>query len=302
MSYIRDMQVRTIESFDRLHRGVHRLTFTDFPDHTNVGDSAIALGQVRYWAEKQVEVLGTYSCPVLPTSIYESRTPVFIHGGGNFGGLYGPLSEHRYRLAERLRSDTLLVQGAQSVHFVNEAAVDEFVRRMAPRKNVRVAVRDEHSFTVLKPHIEDLIMSPDAVHLLGEIPAPEPVQREVHLSRADIEAAAQPREGSFDWEADTLDLLIPWWLSWRCQQLPFMKPAFHRPNHWWNDRAIKRLTRGVALLSRGETIVTDRLHAMLIGLQMGRKVVARDNNNAKLSKYAKTWFGDSPPENLTWAR
>ncbi len=45
------------------------------------------------------------------------------------------------------------------------------------------------------------------------------------------------------------------------------------------------------MLSSGETIVTDRLHAMLIGLQMGRSVIAVDNNNQKLSKYADTWFG-----------
>lgn len=301
MSYIRDMQIRTRGSFDDLHRDVDQLTFTDFPDHTNVGDSAIALGQVRYWADRQIPVLGTYSCPILPDAVFDSESPVFIHGGGNFGGLYGPLSEHRYQLAERLHPDTLLIQGAQSVHFVGDRAVDEFLERMAPRAQTRIAVRDQHSFDLLSPHVSDVIMSPDAVHLLGEIPASEPTQREVHLSRADIEGATRGAGESVDWQADTLDLLIPWWLSWRCQQLPVMKPLFERPNEWWNARAQKRFTRGVALLARGETIVTDRLHAMLMGLQMGRKVIARDNNNGKLTKYARTWFADSPPKNLTWA-
>lgn len=52
------------------------------------------------------------------------------------------------------------------------------------------------------------------------------------------------------------------------------------------------MARGVSVLSAGETIVTDRLHAMLIGLQMGRRVIAVDNNNHKLSAYASTWFTD----------
>jgi hypothetical protein len=38
------------------------------------------------------------------------------------------------------------------------------------------------------------------------------------------------------------------------------------------------------------------LHAMLIGLQMGRSVIAIDNNNRKLSKYAETWFGATSPD------
>lgn len=301
MSYIRDMQIRARESFDQLHHDVERLTFTDFPDYSNVGDSAIALGQLRFWADRRISVLDTYSCPILPATVFDSESPVFINGGGNFGGLYRPLSEHRYRLAERMRPDALLIQGPQSVHFVNDAAHEEFVRRMAPRARMRIAVRDHHSLDALRPHVRELILSPDAVHLLGEIPAPEPTQRELHLSRADIEGVARAAEGSVDWQADTLDLLIPWWLSWRCQQLPMMKPLFAHPNEWWNARAQKRFSRGVALLARGETIVTDRLHAMLIGLQMGRKVVARDNNNGKLTKYARTWFADSPPENLSWA-
>jgi pyruvyl transferase EpsO len=50
------------------------------------------------------------------------------------------------------------------------------------------------------------------------------------------------------------------------------------------------------MLSLGETIVTDRLHGMLIGLQMGRSVVAIDNNNFKLTKYADTWFGATQPD------
>ena len=68
----------------------------------------------------------------------------------------------------------------------------------------------------------------------------------------------------------------------------------------WRHIAEGRLRRGVDLLSSGEVVVTDRLHAMLLALQMGRRVVAIDNNNHKLSKYASTWFGDTNPP-LTFA-
>lgn len=296
------MKSLTIGRFDDLHRDVSRLEFTDFPDHSNVGDSAIALGQWVYWQQQQVDVLGISSAPVLPPSIYESRAPVFIHGGGNFGGLYPPLNEHRYRLAEQLRPETLLIQGAQSVHFVDSATFEGFVRRMAPRRNMRIAVRDRHSFNLLRPHVEDLLLVPDAVHVLGVIAASEPTQKILRLSRADIEAASRPQADSADWGKDPLRLLVPWWVSWRTKQLPAIRHLYRRDPGWWMSKAEDRFQRGVRLLSTGETIVTDRLHAMLIGLQMGRKVIARDNSNGKLSKYIDTWFADGLPENLTFER
>jgi pyruvyl transferase EpsO len=66
-------------------------------------------------------------------------------------------------------------------------------------------------------------------------------------------------------------------------------------------RSRKRLARGVELLAGGETIITDRLHAALLGLQIGRSVIAVDNNNSKLSAYADTWFGSCTPD-LRFAR
>ena len=294
------MRALTRDRFDDLHAGVGSLEFTDFPDHTNVGDSAIALGQWAYWSSRRIRVDHVFSAPVLSPRIYGTSGTVFIHGGGNFGGLYPSLNEHRYRLAERLDPDALLIQGPQSVHFVDDAATDEFLRRMAPRRNLRVAVRDTHSFELLRTYVDDLLLVPDAVHLLGEISAPEPTQRVVRLSRADIEAAGARESASVDWSRDPLGLRIPWWFSWRTKQIPALRHLYDRSPEWWMAKARNRFERGVRLLSAGEVIVTDRLHAMLIGLQMGRRVVARDNSNGKLSKYIHTWFPDQLPENLSF--
>jgi pyruvyl transferase EpsO len=54
--------------------------------------------------------------------------------------------------------------------------------------------------------------------------------------------------------------------------------------------------RGLDLVARGEVLVTDRLHGMLLALHAGRKVVAVDNSNRKLSAYHATWLAgtDAP--------
>ena len=61
--------------------------------------------------------------------------------------------------------------------------------------------------------------------------------------------------------------------------------------YWHRDGMIRA---GVKLLSRYETIVTNRLHAMLLGLMLGRKVHAWDNSYGKLSTYHDAWLRGTP--------
>ena len=42
-------------------------------------------------------------------------------------------------------------------------------------------------------------------------------------------------------------------------------------------------------------IVTSRLHGMIFGLLLGKRVRYLDNSYGKLSGYARTWFDDSVP-------
>ncbi|MBD8103537.1 polysaccharide pyruvyl transferase family protein [Plantibacter sp. CFBP 8775] len=296
MTYLETMRRRTEAAFTALHRGVSELHYTQFPDHKNSGDSAIALGQARFWREHGIAVRTTSSAGSMPERVRDSSIPVLIQGGGNLGGLYPVLSEARYDLAERLPADTLLIQAPQSVVFPTDADRRAFSRRFAARPNLRVAVRDRTSYDLLRDEVEDLTLSPDAVHLLGSISAPEPTQRRIVIARTDDETSGRlAGSESADWPADPLDLRAHEWLGWRAAKHPALKPLMARDHEAWMRRAERRFTAAVRLISRGEEVVTDRLHAMLIALQMGRHVIAIDNNNRKLTRYAETWFGELQP-------
>ena len=298
-SFVSAMQSKSYSGLAQLHRDVESVVFTDFPDHANVGDSAIALGQDAFWREHGITVRETYSVTTLPEQVYEGDETVVIHGGGNFGGLYPAMSEHRYRMAERLRAETTLIQLPQSVHFVSETAKEDFARRMAGRDRLRIAVRDGHSKAELEElgFVADLV--PDSVHMLGHLDSPDPEAAVIVLARRDDESsgmALPPGVVSVDWIKDPRSLTAATWLRWRARRWEAMKRlGNHSPDRWIQD-AQSRMNRGVSTLSWGQTIVTDRLHAMLIGLQMGRKVVAIDNSNQKLSRYAATWFADTEPD------
>jgi pyruvyl transferase EpsO len=59
--------------------------------------------------------------------------------------------------------------------------------------------------------------------------------------------------------------------------------------------AEQRVERGCLLLGAGRTVVTDRLHGVLLALHLGRRVIAVDNNYGKLSSYLDTWLTDGAP-------
>ncbi|MGU3410354.1 polysaccharide pyruvyl transferase family protein [Microbacterium sp. M1A1_1b] len=289
MGPVAALQQRTKERLQVLHAGVTSVVLTDFPDYGNIGDSAIALGQRRFWDESGVELTKVQSQPTLTRSTLHSMTAVAINGGGNLGGLYPNSDAHRYRLAAELPSQTLLIQEPQTVHFASESSRREFEDRFASRPNTRIAGRDHATLATLSLLMDGVVLSPDPVHMLGFLPSPDPIQKEVALRRNDGESTGRLIDG-LDWPPDPWDLnVLRWWAN-RSAEVPPIKNLFQRKPATWMEKAERRLARGIAYLSQGETIVTDRLHAMLLGLQMGRRVVATDNSYGKLSAYAETWL------------
>lgn len=291
--FVETMQERSFAAMTRLHEGVDELVLTDFPDYENIGDSVIALGQAAFWRRAGIRVAATSSWRTISPQVYESTIPVAIQGGGNFGGLYPQHSAHRYRLAERLRPETLLIQEPQSVHFATAADRAEFAARMAPRARLRLAVRDTVSQDAVADLVTDVTLAPDSVHMLGHLDADDPTREVLHLLRRDDESALRPGAArhALDWPAMTFADRLRQRARRTLREGAITRTMNRTTDRWFADAAA-RLSTGVALLSPGQTIVTDRLHAMLIALQMGRRVIAIDNANGKLTSYARTWFAD----------
>lgn len=297
MNYIDAMKTVAADRYAIVYEGVSQLTFTDFPDYPNVGDSAIALGQLKYFEESAISVKSAYCIATLSKSVFDSRVPVMINGGGNIAGLFDGIDDHRNRLAQKLHPDTLLIQAPQSVHFASARGKSRFIEEFATRPMLRMAVRDRTALDELAGIISDPILAPDAVHHLGFIPSDTPTAKYVVLARRDQESGSSDVPiKSFDWKKDDRRLALSSSIRWKSLRIPPLARYVNRSVEQWQEIAESRLQRGVNLLSEGETVVTDRLHAMLISLQMGRRVIAIDNNNQKLSKYADTWFGDTQPE------
>lgn len=287
----------------RCLHGFHDVAHVDFPNHSNVGDSAIWLGECVAFRRLGKRV--RYRCDI---DSYDARAlrsrlpagPILIHGGGNFGDLYPRHQDFRERLIEDF-PDRIVIQLPQTVHFGDRRSLGRAKAKFEVAKEFTLLVRDRESCNVAEALGVRSILCPDAVHLLDRIERPRATDREiVWLARTDDEADGDmaPPVGvePVDWldPSDTPAVeRVSQWLRRRARDHP-------RERRWigavqargLESLARRRLTRGVALLARGRVVVTDRLHGHLLAMTLGIPSVVLDTRHGKLSRYVDAWTKD----------
>ena len=90
MIQLLSQQIRSrLEPLERRHS---HCALIDFPNHSNVGDNAIWLGEIAWLADAGIRVryrcdVKTYNRAALAQSLGADGA-IFIHGGGNLGDLW----------------------------------------------------------------------------------------------------------------------------------------------------------------------------------------------------------------------
>ena len=252
----------------------------DFPDHPNVGDSAIWLGEIALlrgggagdpaymsrWDDFD-EVAFRAACP---------NGPILIHGGGNLGDIWPHHQRFRESLLTRFR-DRRIVQ----LHFRDPAARDRFAHLVSDHPDFHLCVRDEAGLGLARAHFAcPVTLAPDSAFGLGPLARPvAPDHHAVMLLRSDAERVTRddgalrglPGTIAFDW----------------LEERPMGESDLEA-------RAQSRLMRGLSLLSGGERIVTDRLHGHILALLLGIPHIVLDNDYGKLAAYIRVWTQASP--------
>ncbi|MGP7795132.1 polysaccharide pyruvyl transferase family protein [Sphingomonas sp. CLY1604] len=271
-------------ALDALYRAAigpgEQYALLDFPDHPNVGDSAIWLGEcamlravtgndpayVSTWHDFDEAALRR-ACP---------DGVVFLHGGGNLGDIWPHHQRLRETVLTRMR-DRRVVQLPQSIHFDDPAAAARFAHIAAAHPDLTLYVRDRPSLATAQAFVgAHAALAPDSAFALGPQPRSAADRPLLALLRTDAERVAD-RAGP---------------------------PAEAAPVDWLEDdeplpddrlqRAAARVARGLALLSRGERIVTDRLHGHILALLLGIPHVVLDNSYGKVGAYIDAWTAGSP--------
>ena len=181
-------------TLDPIVRGLSHCVLIDFPNHSNVGDNAIWLGEIAWLARAKIRIehrcdVKSYSPAAVAQSLGDGGA-IFIHGGGNFGDLW----PRHHRLRETVIRDfpgRPIVQLPQTMHFLDRDRLATARSVFNAHPNLTLLARDHTSLEFARNEFRaKSFLCPDMAFCLGPLARPRSPEADiVWLRREDIEAA-----------------------------------------------------------------------------------------------------------------
>ncbi|MFD0912578.1 polysaccharide pyruvyl transferase family protein [Methylophilus luteus] len=279
-----------------------RYALIDFPDHSNVGDSAIWLGEVillkRLTGNLPGYVADLHSFDADELVACFPEGVIFIHGGGNFGDIWPQHQAFRERIVS-LFPDRKVIQLPQSIHFLDSNNLHKAVKIFNNHPDFHLLVRDQKSYDFAARNFKsNVTLSPDCAFVLGAQPRKKTCSKYLYLLRTDSE-----KKQSYAWnelihdnkDSETCDWLddgkLFKWKAAAVAVIDALSIAFTQSFrfHYYQAKAKIRVKRGLRILSRGQVVITDRLHAHILSVLLNTPHYVLDNSYGKISAYIQCW-------------
>jgi exopolysaccharide biosynthesis predicted pyruvyltransferase EpsI len=279
-----------------------RYALVDFPEYSNVGDSLIWSGArhaLKLATGREPAYLSGIGNHIDREMLGKIRGgTIYITGGGNFGDLWPRHQGFRERLASSCLGSRI-VQLPQSVWFSDEGTAINAAETFRRHGQFVLAVRDRESLA----RAQNLgamatVLLPDMA-FCARVPRPTlpPTTSTVGLLRSDQERGP----ASLD-NFHVTGLRVDDWttLDFEDLELRVLTRSLGRPRLWRTlpiglqrlllDRiAARRIAGGVRILSKGQRVVTDRLHGHLLALRLGMPHDILDNSYGKIRAHVDAW-------------
>ncbi|BCL74675.1 exopolysaccharide biosynthesis protein [Jeongeupia sp. HS-3] len=303
---ISSLQSKLVDVLDPYIKPGMRVALIDFPHHANAGDSYIWFGQIEYLLRRGANIVyvcwnGAYD-PDCIKHVLGPQGVVLFHGGGNFGDRWSEPHALRLRVLNDLKGHRV-IQFPQTVRFDHAENIVATQAAVAEHGDFVLFVRDQASYDFSTAHFGCPVeLSPDMAFFIGARKPVSVLRDGIVLARTDIESAGPKAVAHLDltmlpgvWLRD--DWLVPDWAEAKLTNF------LCRFNRRWNRNALgralmvilanrlasQRLKRGIRQLSSGRLVVTDRLHAHILCLLLGKRHMVMDNDYGKISTFHQAW-------------
>lgn len=307
----RDLQARLRRDVaDRLLpllQGAKRVALIDFPKHANIGDSMIWLGQYDFLKDHGIEVSYVTSphdyCEETLRRCTSAYDPILIQGGGNLGDLWTVEQKLRETVIESFH-DRRIIQLPQSIRFQEEENLQRAKKVFLDHPDFTLMVRDKRTHQLAADKFEiDARLAPDMALCMRELKRPKPqFNGVVWLGRTDTERGVADEEDPTHTRIEAIDWAtapnMPDW-SW-AERLKRMDKKLRLNGRTMELRkrlylsmAEKRLQRGIEIVARGNSLVTERLHGHILAFLLGLPHVVVDNSYGKTSAFHEAWTAGS---------
>lgn len=276
----------------------------DFPNYSNVGDSAIWLGEEHYLRTK----INAHILTVDDHRLVERELPklpegtiILIQGGGNFGDLYPRHQELRRKIVAKYVRHRV-IQLPQSIHYQNSQNKEICRKAFNEHDDFHLIVRDRPSLEIARQlHDGPIYLCPDMALCLGEVArTTTPVHSIVGLLRTDREkvtADASPvpdDKGIYatDWVDEPITLArkattLVERIQDRCSRKAGV--LYDLKCRLYHALAQERFRRGCGILGSGQVVITDRLHGHIMCCLLGIPHVVLDNSYRKIGNFRDAW-------------
>lgn len=320
LDVIRRLQARIDEALGPLVPALQAKPYAllDFPDHGNVGDSAIWMGNIA-WLDSRVKSAPALTCRC-GTTMEELKAAmpegvILLHGGGNFGDIWPAHQDFREAVLAAFPGRPV-VQLPQSIHYKDEAAITRTAEAIRRHGAFTLLVRDQPSYDLATSRFDCTVkLCPDMAFALGELPRSRAAEVDLLLAlREDIEARPiaalpDPLPAGWlrsDWPADDPELHATALRQTRIATLLTLDRRKWgreaRKLAFFNRLAARRMQAGLDQLSGARFVITDRLHVHILSTLLGLPHVFLDNSYGKIRRFSDcfgtTWEGASPADGM----
>jgi exopolysaccharide biosynthesis predicted pyruvyltransferase EpsI len=273
----------------------------DFPYHSNVGDSAIWLGEISI-LERMFGSKPSYVC----SQTFDWRAlddlpgdfTIFIHGGGNFGDIWPAHQRFREALISRF-PDRDVVQLPQTIYFDDLANISNIARAIEYHRHFTLLVRDRASYDLGSRHLNcKIVLCPDLAFELGPFAGlPEPSRDLLLMLRDDRETAGYLKKAKevlaapSDWLVEPSSTMLRGRIYGLLSGLKngAIFDSASRKGEYYNSLASVRLQRGILQLAGSRKIISDRLHVHILSTILNIPHVVLDNRYGKITGMIETW-------------
>lgn len=288
----------------------------DVPNHPNIGDNLIWEGELIF-LNNQVRHKLNYSANVYNINLNEINDEIILfHGGGNFGDLYPECQNLRLEVINKFPNNKIIVL-PQTVYYSDIKKLEYESSIYINHKYLTICVRDKESYDILSKYIpkEKISLLPDmAFYIDFPLKTSKSINKALIMHRTDQEkintdyiALIQNSLSKdinikiSDWPTYSNNKYInhiSYLLNYQKIKLSIWLQKFKitnklvSPEYGLNSRnkRNKYINIGVQLFTSYEYIYTTRLHGMILGILLNKKVFIVDNKYKKCSNFYNTWL------------
>lgn len=285
--------------------------YWDLPYHINIGDTLIWQGTLDFLENKPYKMLDFGNSVTANMSILDQNTIILLHGGGNFGDIYGSSQNFRKKVLERYPNNKIIVL-PQTIYFKDKATEIQDFQIFSKHKNFYLCVRDQASYDLACKYLAEdkVLFLPDMAFCIKDEVLKKTVStgQKLLMSRIDVEAVAVDKQ-----YVEQVNVQSDWPTFEKspmsCNYLRLLL-AIHRKlsnsdngkqtllvkyiNHFAMNHIRKQLINtGVQFINSFDVVYTTRLHGCILSVLLDKEIVLLDNSYGKNKAYYDAWLKDS---------